>query len=91
MMRNKDIEGCPISCYHAAACKGWILCAEICNVQGSLDASTEELALCSSIADFRNCIFTSEPAWSSHDVRGFTDTLILQLFDVRCCLTALVC
>ena len=60
-------------------------------MQGSLDASTEELALCSSIADFRNCIFTSELAWSSHDVRGFTDTLILQLFDVRCCLAALVC
>ena len=61
------------------------------DAQGSLDASTEELALCSSIADFRNCIFASEPAWSSHDVRGFTDTLILQLFDVRYCLAALPC
>ena len=79
---------CPVS---RAAHGCWGMCPESYDVQGSLDASTEELALCSSIADFRNCIFPSEAAWSSHDVRGFTDTLILQLFDVRCCLAALAC
>ena len=72
--------------FDAAAHRRWGMCPEWCDVQGSLDASAEELALCSSIADFRNCIHTSEPAWSSHDVRGFTDPLILQLFDVRYCL-----
>ena len=45
--------------------------------------SVEELALCSSIADFRNSIFSSEEPWSAGDVRGVTDKLLMQLFDVR--------
>ena len=45
--------------------------------------SAEELALCSSIADFRNSIFPSEEPWSAGDVRGVTDKLLMQLFDVR--------
>ena len=87
--RTESAAQIPLSCGRSQKLE--TVRAEIYDVQGSLDASTEELALCSSIANFRNCIFTSEPAWSSHDVRGFTDTLILQLFDVRCCLAALVC
>lgn len=56
--------------------------------QGSLDMSAEEMALCSSIADFRNSMYNFEEPWSAVDVRGVTDKILMQLFDVRSLPTA---
>ncbi|CAL5224700.1 g7427 [Coccomyxa viridis] len=49
--------------------------------QGSLDMCAEEMALCSSIADFRNSMYNFEEPWSAVDVRGVTDKILMQLFD----------
>lgn len=54
-------------------------------LQGPLDMSAEELALCSSIAELHNCLYVSEPRWSASNVRGFTNTMLWQLIDVRSC------
>ena len=45
--------------------------------------SAEELALCSSIADFRNSLYPSEKPWDASYVGDVDDKLLMQLFDVR--------
>ncbi len=77
--RIKNIPSrCPVMTFESLQC-----------LQGSLDMSAEEMALCSSIADFRNSMYNFDEPWSAADVRGVTDKILMQLFDVRSLSTSL--